>query len=102
MGTINVLLAGGLKLNGCGRGRMAAADGTFPLALEEGSTVCNAIQSMGVPFSEVAITLLNGCRCGVLTSLHSGDRLVLAAKDVAALWRFLCRQNLGTRLGFAS
>ena len=102
MGTINVLLAGGIKLNGSGPGRMADADGTFPLALEEGSTVCDAIGSMGVPFSEVAITVLNGCRCGVLTPLTSGDRLVLAAKDVAALWRFRCRKNMGTRLGFAS
>jgi hypothetical protein len=48
---INVLLSGRLKLDGYGQGRPENGDGTFRLALPEGSTVEQVIQGMGVPSS---------------------------------------------------
>jgi hypothetical protein len=99
MGTINVLLAGGLKVNGVGQGRSTAKDGTFRLALEEGSTVCKAVEGMGLPAARVALAVLNGQPCTVDSPLNSGDRLLLASEEVAAMWRFVCRQDLGMGIG---
>ena len=99
MVTIRVLLSGRLKLDGYGRGRPVAGDGTFPLVLNEGSTVREAIDGIQIPASRVALTMLNGCGCAVDAPLSSDDRVILIPEDVAALWRFLCRQNLGMGIG---
>ena len=99
---INVLLSGRLKLDGFGQGHPIARDGTFPLALGEGSTVREAIHDMGVPADRVVMTMINGRQCPVDTGLCSGDRVILIPSDVAALWRFLGRQNLGMGIGFDS
>ena len=99
---INVLLSGRLKLDGFGKGRPIAQDGTFPLTLEEGSTVRQAMDGMRVPPSRVAMTMLNGRQCAVDTRLGSGDRVILIPEDVAALWRALGRQNLEMGIGFDS
>lgn len=99
MVTINVLLSGRLKLDGFGQGRPTASDGTFPLALGEGSTVRHAIKDMRVPAEQVAMTMINGRQSPVDTQLRSGDRVILIPADVAALWRFLGRQNLGSGIG---
>ena len=99
MVTVSVLLSGRLKLDGFGRGRLAAGDGTFPLKLEEGSTVREAIDGMRIPASRVALTMLNSCRCAVDAQLSTGDRVILVPEDVAALWNAFGRQNLGMAVG---
>jgi hypothetical protein len=99
---INVLLSGRLKLDGFGQGRPTANDGTFPLALEDRSTVRQVIKGMNIPADRVTMTMLNGRQCPVDTSLNSGDRVILIPSDVAALWRALGRQNLGAEIGFDS
>ena len=97
---INVLLSGRLKLDGFGQGRPTANDGTYPLTLGERSTVRQAIERMNIPADRVTMTMLNGRQCPVDTPLQSGDRVILVPSDVAALWRALGQQNLGTAIGF--
>jgi len=96
---VNVLLSGRLKLDGFGKGRPADYDGTYPLALGEGSTVRQAMDDMRVPAERVIMTMLNGHQCADDTLLRSGDRVILIPEDVAALWRALGRQGLGMGLG---
>ena len=93
--TVNVLLSGKLKLDGYGQGHPMSDDGTFRLSLGEGSSVGDVIRGMGVPKDRVSMTMLNGRHCQVGAGIKSGDRVALVPPDVAALWRFLCRQNLG-------
>jgi hypothetical protein len=92
---IAVLLSGRLKLDGYGRGKLANKDGTFALNLEDGSTVREVIHDMGVPAEEVVMTMINGRKCEVSTSVKPNDRVILIPLDVAALWRALGRMNLG-------
>jgi ThiS family len=99
MVTVNVLLSGRLKLDGFGKGRPTAYDGTYPLALGEGSTVGQAMHDMRVPHDRVVMTMLNGHQCSDDTLLRSGDRVILIPEDVAALWRALGRQSLGMGIG---
>jgi hypothetical protein len=97
--TVNVLLSGRLKLDGYAKGRPADYDGTYPLALDEGSTVRQAMDGMRVPAGRVVMTMLNGHQCADDTLLRSGDRVILIPEDVAALWRALGRQSLGMGVG---
>jgi molybdopterin converting factor small subunit len=100
--TIDVLLSGRLKIDGFGQGRPVARDGTFPLALREGSTIRQAIKALKVPFGRVTMTMVNGRQCPVNTPLNSGDRVILIPQDVAALWGALHRQKLGMGIGLDS
>jgi hypothetical protein len=102
MMTVNVLLSGKLKLDGYGQGCPTAHDGTLRLDLEEGSTLHEVIQGMGVPPEKVTMTMVNGCRRPVGSDLRSGDRVVLIPADVAALWSNFHMQNLGMGVGFDS
>ena len=86
MSTIRVRLFGRLNLEGCGRGRQAAGDGTFPLALRDGSTVRDVMEYARVPAARVGMTLVNARICAADTPLTSGDRVVLVPQDLAALW----------------
>ena len=95
MMTINVLLSGRLKLDGYGKGKPTNGDGTFQLALREGSTVRQVIRGMGVPSSKVAMTMINGRKCEVEVGVKAGDRVILIPDDVAALWRYLGAMNMG-------
>ncbi len=92
---INVLLSGRLKLDGYGQGKSENDDGSFRLALPEGSTVQQVIQGMGVPADKVTMTMLNGRKCEVGARVKSGDRVILIPQDVAALWRALGTMNMG-------
>ena len=97
--TVNVLLSGRLRLDGYGRGRQASGDGTYPLALEDGSTIREVMCGMTVPADRVTMTMLNGRRCSPDARLGSGDRVILIPEDVAALWSALGRQDLGMGIG---
>ena len=92
---INVLLSGRLRLDGYGQGKAENGDGTFRLALPEGSTVRQVIRGMGVPSSKVTMTMLNGRKCEVGARVKAGDRIILIPQDVAALWRALGTMNMG-------
>jgi hypothetical protein len=92
---IHVLLSGRLKLDGYGNGHLLDPDSTYRLVLEEGSTVHDVIEGMGVPEEKVSMTMINGHQCRCTTCLKSDDRVILIPEDVAAMWRFLGRQNLG-------
>ena len=93
--TVNVLLSGRLRLDGYGQGHSLSSDGTFQLALGQGSTVRDVIRGTGVPPDRVTMTMLNGRKCHKRMGVKSGDRVILIPPDVAALWRFLGNQNLG-------
>ena len=92
---VNILLSGRLKLAGYGQGTPQNGDGTFHLNLGEGSTVREVIQSLGVPFDQVVMTMINGRKCEVEASVRSDDRVILIPQDVAALWRAFGRLNMG-------
>ena len=92
--TVNVLLSGRLKLDGYGRGKPENGDSTFSLTLPEKSMVQQTIAGMGIPSSQVAMTMLNGRSCERETRLKTGDRVVLIPDDVAALWRYLGALNM--------
>jgi hypothetical protein len=92
---ITVLLSGRLRLDGYGRGKPENSDGTFPLDLQDGSTVREVIRDMGVPSAKVAMTMINGRKCDVAAMVRSNDRVILIPQDVAALWQALGRLNLG-------
>lgn len=93
--SINVLLSGRLKLDGYGREKPENGDGTFRLALPEGSTVQQVIQGMGVPSDKVTMTMINGRKCEVGAKVKPDDRVILIPQDVAALWRAFGRMNMG-------
>ena len=98
--TVNVLLSGRLKLDGYGQGYSESDDGTFRLSLGRNSTVKDVIKGMGVPFQRVTMTMLNGRKCQQGSGVKSGDRVILIPSDVAMLWRFLGKQNLGAESVF--
>lgn len=98
--TVNVLLSGRLKLDGYGQGHTFSDDGTIQLSLGHGSTVREVIRRMGVPFEKVALTMVNARQCSAEEGINSGDRVILIPQDVAALWRFFGRQNLGAESVF--
>jgi len=93
--TVNVLLSGRLQLDGYGRDYARGSDGTYQLDLGEGSTVQDLIGRLGEPRDQVALAIRNARKCPVEASLKTGDRNILIPPDVAAMWRFLGRQNLG-------
>jgi hypothetical protein len=59
---VNVLLSGRPRLDGYGQGKPENGDGTFRLALPEGSTVRPVIRGMGVPSGKVVMTMINSRR----------------------------------------
>jgi hypothetical protein len=93
--TVNVLLSGKLALDGYGNGHPKSDDGTFRLALEEGTTAQDIIASMGVPSHEVTMVRINGCKSQPEADVVAGDRVVLIPADVASLWRYVGLLNLG-------
>ena len=93
---IRVRLFVRLVLEGYGRGRQAAGDGTFPLTLRDGSKVRDAIEGMRVPAARVGMTLVNARICPLDTPLAPGDRVVLVPQDLAALWPARLRQRFAT------
>jgi len=93
--TVNVSLSGRLVLDGYGQGHPTNRDGTYQLALEEGSTVQDVIRSMGVPFDQVALIKINGHQGQAGADVKAGDRIALIPPDVAAFWRYVGLQNLG-------
>lgn len=99
MVTIHVHLLGRLILERYGQGRQAAIDGTFPLALKDGSTVRQAMEVLRVPASRVVLTMVNTRYCAVDTLLSSGDRVVLVPQDLAALWPARLREDLAKGIG---
>jgi hypothetical protein len=92
---IAVLLSGRLRLDGYGRGKPENGDGTFPLNLKDGSTVCEVIRRMGVPSDKVVMTMINGRKCDVAAKVKANDRVILIPQDVAVLWRAFGRLNMG-------
>ena len=98
--TVNVLLSGRLKLDGYGQGHCLSDDGTFQLELGRNSTVKDVIRGMGVPIDRVTMTMLNGRKCQQGEDVKPGDRVILIPQDVAMLWRFLGKQNLGAESVF--
>lgn len=97
---VNVLLSGRLKIDGYGQGRPENGDGTFRLSLPQESTVKEVIQSLNVPLSKVALTMVNARQCQVTAPVRAEDRIILIPSDVALLWRHLGRMNLGAESVF--
>ena len=97
---VNVLLSGRLKIDGYGKGRPQNGDGTYRLALADGSTVNEIIQGMHVPPERVALTMLNARKCEVTAPVKAEDRVILIPSDVALLWRHLGMMNLGAESVF--
>jgi hypothetical protein len=98
--TVNVLLSGRLKLDGYGRGKPENGDGTFRLALPEGSNVRQVVRGIGVPSDKVTMTMINGRKCEVRARVKPDDRIILIPQDVAALWRAFGRLNMGVESVF--
>lgn len=92
---VNVLLSGRLKLDGYGRGKPQNTDGTFRMALPQGSTVQEVIQGMDVPLTKVALTMVNARTCEITAPVKPDDRIILAPSDVAGFWRHLGVMNVG-------
>lgn len=92
---VNVLLSGRLRLDGYGQGKPENGDGTYRLALPEGSTVREVIRGMSVPPAQVVLTMVNARQCQVAAPVKAEDRVVLIPSDVAALWRHLGMMNMG-------
>lgn len=92
---INVLLSGRLKIDGYGKGKPENGDGTYRLALPEGSTVQEVIRGMDVPPDKVALTMVNARKSEATASVKAEDRVILIPSDVALLWRHLGMMNLG-------
>ena len=97
---VNVLLSGRLKIDGYGEGKPANGDGTYRLALPEGSTVTEVIRGMNVPANKVALTMVNARKSAVTAPVKAEDRVILIPSDVALLWRHLGRMNLGAESVF--
>ncbi len=70
--------------------------------LQGEETVEEIVQAMDVPPDEVAMTMLNGKRCGLETSVRDGDRVILVPPDVAALWHYLSAMSLHWGAAFGS
>jgi hypothetical protein len=51
--------------------------------------------ALGMPAEQVAMTMVNARQRPTATALQPDDRVILIPPDVAALWRFLGRGNLG-------
>ena len=98
--TVDVMLSGRLRLDGYGQRHKRRDDGTFRLSLRQGSTVQDVIQGAGVPAERVTMTMVNGRKSQSASPVRSGDRVILIPSDVAMLWRFLGRQNLGAESVF--
>ena len=98
--TVDVMLSGRLRLDGYGQRYEKRDDGTFRLSLRKGSTVQDVIQGAGVPSERVTMTMVNGRKSQPAARVRSGDRVILIPSDVAMLWRFLGRQNLGAESVF--
>ena len=77
------------------------SDHTYRLTLPEGSTVREVIRGMGVPFSKVTLTMVNGHKCESTVRVHSDDRVILIPSDVASLWRYFGKMNLGAESVFS-
>lgn len=97
---VNILLSGRLRIDGYGKGRLENQDHTYRLALQEGCTVKEAIQGMGVPLFSVAMTMVNGRNSDTTARLKAEDRVVLIPSDVALFWRHLGLMNLGAESVF--
>jgi len=97
---VNVLLSGRLKIDGYGKGKPKNGDGTYRLALPEGSTVQEVIRGMNVPQDKVTLTMLNARKCEVKAPVKAEDRVILIPLDVAMLWRHLGMMNLGAESVF--
>jgi hypothetical protein len=95
---VNVLLSGKLRLDGYGRGKPKNSDGTYRLTLQEGSTVQDVIQGMGVPHARVTMTILNAHKCESKALVQPDDRIILVPSDVAALWHHLELMSLGEEI----
>jgi hypothetical protein len=98
--TVNVMLSGRLRLDGYGQRHERRDDGTFRLSLRQGSTVRDVIRGAGVPTDKVTMTMVNGRQSQPAAPVRSGDRIILIPSDVAMLWRFLGKQNLGAESVF--
>jgi hypothetical protein len=98
---VNVLLSGRLRLDGYGRGKPENRDHTYRLALPEGSTVREVIKGMGVPFSQVTLMMVNGRKCEGTARVRADDRVILIPSDVASLWRYFGKMNLGAESVFS-
>jgi hypothetical protein len=83
---VNVLLSGQLKLGGYGKDKPQNRDRTYRLALPEGSTVREVIQGMGIPYSEVLMTMLNGRKCDLMAHVRADDRVALIPPDMVFFW----------------
>lgn len=97
---VNVLLSGRLRIDGFGKGKPENGDGTYRLALPEGSTVGEVIRGMNVPPERVAMTMVNARKSMGTTPLKAGDRVILIPSDVALLWRHMGLMNLGAETVF--
>jgi hypothetical protein len=97
---VNILLSGRLKIDGYGKGKPQNHDGTYRLALPDGSTVDEVIRGMSIPRESVALTMVNARRSDVTTPLKAEDRVILIPSDVALLWRHLGLMNLGAESVF--
>ena len=97
---VNVLLSGRLKIDGYGKGKPENGDGTYRLAVPEGSTVKEVMRGMNVPLERVAMTMVNARQSKVMAPVKAEDRVILIPSDVALLWRHLGLMNLGAESVF--
>ena len=97
---VNVLLSGRLKIDGYGKGKPENGDGTYRLAVPEGSTVKEVMRGMNVPLERVAMTMVNARQSKVTAPVKAEDRVILIPSDVALLWRHLGLMNLGAESVF--
>jgi hypothetical protein len=98
---VNILLSGRLKIDGYGKGKPQNDDGTYRLALPDGSTVEQVIRGMNIPRQSVALTMVNARKCETTTPVKAEDRVILIPFDVALLWRHLGFMNLGAESVFS-
>jgi sulfur carrier protein ThiS len=74
---VNVLLSGRLKIDGYGEGRFQNCDGSYRLAVPDGSTVKEIIRSLRIPRESVALTMVNARQSDTLAHVKAEDRIVL-------------------------
>ena len=55
---------------------------------------------MNVPPAKVTMTMLNGRKCQITDRVKPEDRVILIPSDVALLWRYLGKMNLGAESVF--
>ena len=94
---VNVLLSGKLRVDSFGKGKPENGDGTYRLALPDGSTVGEVIRDMNVPPEWVAMTMVNARKSEAATPVKAEDRVILIPSDVALLWRHLGLMDLGAK-----